>query len=217
MGSEEPFSREDLEYGFDLVDRFDDTMTEYSTTNEALALKRLRQDVKDLNEVLPKTFLLSDGAQPQDLLDYANHLIDKAREIKMIAIEMKQEQPERLKFRLPSALEKSLDKLTRVQLRSPQSAKNAASYAMRVILKRTDVESTFLVNWESGVHCDCQEEGINYARGKCPCREWDCDGDCGKGETEMYCNCEEDTSCFLTRPSQSLPRCCSVLSCNNIH
>ena len=44
-------------------------------------------------------------------------------------------------------------------------------------------------NWVSGDNCGCEPEP--YGRGECPCRDWDCYGDCGN-EREISCNCAEE-------------------------
>jgi hypothetical protein len=84
-----------------MVEQFDGTFTKITTTNEAVALKRLQRGVRSINLALPKLSLLSNGAQLQALLDYTNCLIDKGKESKMVVIEMTQEQCERRSFRLP--------------------------------------------------------------------------------------------------------------------
>lgn len=145
-----------------IVRQIDEKTLSSNTTNEAIAHQRLRRTIRDLanNTVLQQSFRPCDGTRPQALMKYANGLMEKARELQMVAIEMKQEQADRLAFKLPLVLEKLLDKPARGQLRSPESAQNAAAYAMGLILRRTDARDTYLKKWKPGFHCDCHQEEI---------------------------------------------------------
>eukprot|EP00978_Attheya_sp_CCMP212_P029784 scaffold107022_cov52-Attheya_sp.AAC.1 len=139
-------------------------------------------------------FSLCDEAKAQDLIDLANQMTAKAAELKVAATEMMEEEEKMKKFKLPVIVERMLDKATMQQLTTSDTAENAAAYAMKIILRHVDIEKTYMKSWVSGFHCGCQEEEEEYGRGECPCRDWDCDGQCDHPhrKTSMNCSCKED-------------------------
>jgi hypothetical protein len=165
---------------------------EYYWTNKVSTLEEKQRPIASPSKTYK--FCLCDEAKAQDLIDLANQMTAKATELKVAATEMKEEEVKMKKFKLPVIVERMLDKATMQQLTTCDTAGNAAAYAMKIILRHVDIKKTYMKRWVSGFHCGCQEEEEEYARGECPCRDWDCDGQCDHPhrKTWMNCSCKED-------------------------
>lgn len=136
----------------------------------------------------PKTLVESTFAS---LVAIADQIASFERQVRAVAISKKEEEEAADKFGpLPGWIVKSMDQSVRMRFRDVATAENASAHATRHILQYINVDKR-AESWVRGVDCDCEDYPLYYDKGECPCREWDCNGSCGKGGMCNECECQD--------------------------
>jgi hypothetical protein len=157
-----------------------------ATTPEENAFQTLQKQVQEL--AFPKTLVESTS---ESMVAVSDQIASFARQARTMAFSKRKEEEAADKFGpLPCWIEKSMDRSVRMQLRNVASADNASEHVTSHILQYINIEKR-AKSWVRGVDCDCDDYPVQYGRGECPCREWDCNGSCGKGDMCDMCDCQD--------------------------